>query len=210
MSTTSAQFQATVDAYRSTMRELRGVLERDGRIHAVSQRDSSYSILLTPNGSSAGPWRVTSFRGKDPIGHREYDRPDGGVPTQNALQEFAGVGWRLVPLPRDRREYSSTCAWTRWRCRPARIIFPSAIVKPRVSAEHSAVADPPALTSCSGTGLRAGLPLLTRIAMHPPRFRRDHHLSDWAGLQPGTALLQTHIHLFHQTADPPLWRPDLC
>jgi hypothetical protein len=93
-------------------------LERDGRIHAVSTNSPGHSILLTPNGSSSAPWRVTSFQGKEPVGHREYDRLGGGGPTQNALQEFAGGSWRLVPLPkrargrriREAEEGLATCA----------------------------------------------------------------------------------------------------
>jgi hypothetical protein len=86
------------------MKLLRDAFERDDRLYAVSSRDSSYSILLTRNASSEAPWRVTSFRGKEPIGHREYDRLDGGAPTQNALGEFAGDDWRIVRKPMPKRE----------------------------------------------------------------------------------------------------------
>ena len=66
------------------------LLERDGRLHAVSPRDPSYSLLLTRNGSSDVPWRVTSCRRKEPVGHREYDMLHSSGPTQNALAEIAG------------------------------------------------------------------------------------------------------------------------
>jgi hypothetical protein len=97
-------FQALIDKYRARMVELRTAFERDGRLHAISARDPDYSILLTRNGSSEAPFRVTSFRGKEPVGHREYDMLDGGGPTQNGLAEFAGDGWQLVPRPMSRRE----------------------------------------------------------------------------------------------------------
>ena len=90
------EFQALIDAHRQRMVELRAAYERDGCLHAVSLRDPSYSILLTRNTGSEAPLRVTSFRDREPEGHREYDRLDGGSPIQNALQEFAGNGWRLV------------------------------------------------------------------------------------------------------------------
>jgi len=60
------------------MAELRTAFELDGRLHAISARDPDYSILLTPNGSSEAP-----FRGKEPVGHREYDFLDGAGATQN-------------------------------------------------------------------------------------------------------------------------------
>ncbi len=83
--------------HAARMAELYTVLERDGCIHGVSKRDPGYSILLTKNGSSEAPWRVTSFRDGQPVGHREYDRLEGGGPTQNAFQEFAGDGIEIVP-----------------------------------------------------------------------------------------------------------------
>jgi len=39
---------------------------------------------------------VTSFLGKEPVGHREYDRLEGGGPTQNGFQEFASDDMQLV------------------------------------------------------------------------------------------------------------------
>jgi hypothetical protein len=89
-------FQQIIDKRRARMSMLRDVLERDRRILAVSASDPTYSILLSRNGSSEAEWRVTSFRGKEPIGHREYDRLDGGSPVQNALAEFAGDGWTII------------------------------------------------------------------------------------------------------------------
>lgn len=97
-------FQAVIDKHKARMTLLREAFERDDRLYAISSRDPSYSILLTRNASSEAPWRVTSFRGKEPIGHREYDRLDGGAPTQNALGEFAGDDWRIVRKPMPKRE----------------------------------------------------------------------------------------------------------
>jgi hypothetical protein len=97
-------FQAIIDKHRARMKLLRDTFDRDGRVHAVSQADPSYAILLTVNGSSAAPFRVTSFRSKEPIGHREYDALDGKGATRDALAEFAGDGWNLVPLPKRMRE----------------------------------------------------------------------------------------------------------
>jgi hypothetical protein len=65
-------------------------------------RDQEYAILLTRNGSSEAPWRVTSFRDGEPIGHREYDKLEGGSPIQNAFQEFAGTDFVQRPRPRRR------------------------------------------------------------------------------------------------------------
>ena len=92
-------FQALIDKHRARMRELREAFDRDGRLLARSARDPDYSILLTRNGSSDAPWRVTSFRGREPVGHREYDMLDGGGPTQNALGEFAGDDMALIKGP---------------------------------------------------------------------------------------------------------------
>jgi hypothetical protein len=97
-------FQTIIDRYHARMAELREVLERDGRIHAVRRDDPSYSILLKPERKQPGAVPCTSFRGKTPVGHREYDRLDGGGPTQNGLQEFSGGAWRLLPLPKRMRE----------------------------------------------------------------------------------------------------------
>jgi hypothetical protein len=71
-------FQALIDKYRARMKLLRDALDLDGRLLAVSRRDPSYSILLTRNGSSDAVWRVTSFRDRVPVGHREYSMLDGG------------------------------------------------------------------------------------------------------------------------------------
>jgi hypothetical protein len=97
-------FQTLVDKHRARMRHLAEVMERDGRLHAVSARDPTYSILLTKNGSSEAPWHVTSFRGRELVGHRQYDVLQGMGPTQNALQEFAGDDLRLVPKPMRKRD----------------------------------------------------------------------------------------------------------
>jgi hypothetical protein len=98
-------FQAMIDKHKARMKLLREAFERDDRLYAISSRDQSYSILLTWNASSEAPWRVTSFRGKEPTGHREYDRLEGGGPTQNGFQEFAGDDWRIVrkPMPKCER-----------------------------------------------------------------------------------------------------------
>jgi hypothetical protein len=98
-------FQALINRYRARMTVLREAFERDGCLHAISQRDPSYAILLTRNGSSDAPYRVTSFRDGEPVGHREYDLLEGGSPIQRAFQEFASEGMVLtVPsvLPPDR------------------------------------------------------------------------------------------------------------
>lgn len=100
-------FQAMIERHRARMVELRQAFERDGRLHAVNKADHGYSILLTINGSSDAPFRVTSFRGKEPVGHREYDRLDGGPSTQNAPAEFAGAGWNLKPLSKRMHECRS-------------------------------------------------------------------------------------------------------
>ena len=99
-------FQAMIDKHRARMTDLRQAFERDDRLYAISARDPSYSILLTRNGSSDAPWRVTSFRGKEPSGHREYDHLEGGSPTQNAFHEFSGSDFVLVrkPMPKRKRE----------------------------------------------------------------------------------------------------------
>ena len=96
------QFQAMIDKYRARMVALRETFERDGCLYAVSTRDPSYAILLTRNGSSEAPWRVTSFRDGEPVGHREYDRLEGGSPIQRAFQEFASEDFPLTPRPRRR------------------------------------------------------------------------------------------------------------
>ena len=97
-------FQAMVDKHQARMKELRDVLDIDGRIEAVSVRDASYRIVLTRNSDPSSVWRVTSLRDKIPIGHRQYDRLDGGSPIQNGLQEFAGAEWQLVRRTIPKRE----------------------------------------------------------------------------------------------------------
>jgi len=99
-------FQAAIDKHRARMRELGEAFQRDGRLYAISQRDPSYSILLSRNTTSDAPWRVTSFRGKEPTGHREYDYLEGAGPTQNAFQEFAGNDMKLVIKPLAQRQTS--------------------------------------------------------------------------------------------------------
>ena len=81
--------QALIDKFQGPHSAPAPGIERDDSLYAVSARDPSYSLLLTRNGSSEAPWRVTSFRGKEPVGRREYDVLEGRGPTQNALQEFA-------------------------------------------------------------------------------------------------------------------------
>lgn len=90
-------FRALINRYRARMAILREAFERDGCLYAISQRDGSYSILLTRNGSSEAPWQVTSFRDDEPVGHREYDKLEGGSPIQNAFAEFASVDFVLTP-----------------------------------------------------------------------------------------------------------------
>jgi len=90
-------FQVMIDKYRARMRLLRETFDRQGYLLAVSARDPGYSIILTRNTSSDAPWRVTSFRDRDPVGHREYDKLEGGAPTQNALAEFASQDMTLTP-----------------------------------------------------------------------------------------------------------------
>jgi hypothetical protein len=97
-------FEAMIEKHRARMKLLREAFERDDRLYAVSQRDLTYSILLTRNASSEAPWRVTSFRGKETIGHWEYDRLEGGGPTHNALSEFVGSDFMLVRKPMPNRE----------------------------------------------------------------------------------------------------------
>jgi hypothetical protein len=63
-------FQALINRYRARMAVLRAAFGRDGCLHAISTRDPSYAILLSRNGSSEAPWRVTSFRSGEPVGIR--------------------------------------------------------------------------------------------------------------------------------------------
>jgi hypothetical protein len=100
-----AGFQALLDKDRARMAVLHAAFERDGCLLAVSARDPFYSILLSRNPSSDVPWRVTSFRSGEPLGHREYDRLDGGSPIQTAFQEFASND--MVPTSPPRRRTPS-------------------------------------------------------------------------------------------------------
>jgi hypothetical protein len=99
-------FQALIDKHRTRICLLRDALDLDGRLVAVSSRDPTYSIGLTRNSDTSSAWRVTSFRGKEPVGHCEYDRLDGGSPIQNALQEFAGDDFTFIrrTIPKRERE----------------------------------------------------------------------------------------------------------
>lgn len=95
-------FRELIDRYRQRMVVLREAFERDGCLYAVSARNPPYALLLTRNGSSDAPWRVTSFDGDQPVGHREYITLDGGGPTQNGFGEFAGADMVLTPRHRRR------------------------------------------------------------------------------------------------------------
>jgi hypothetical protein len=95
-------FQTLIDKDRARLTVLRETFERERHWYAISQRDSSYAILLTRNGSSDASWRVTSFRDGEPVGHREYDLLEGGPPIQRAFQEFASADFRLTLRTRRR------------------------------------------------------------------------------------------------------------
>ena len=71
-------FQSMIDAYRARMETLAKIFEQDGCVRATSARDPSYSILVTRNSDPTSAFRVTSFRNREPIGHREYGRLTGG------------------------------------------------------------------------------------------------------------------------------------
>jgi hypothetical protein len=94
-------FQAMIEKYRERMKVLRMAFARDGYLYAVSRRDETYTILLSRNGSSSAPWRITGFRNGEPVGHREYNMLEGGSPIQNGFAEFASDD--LVLTPRRRR-----------------------------------------------------------------------------------------------------------
>jgi hypothetical protein len=100
------QQRALIDKYRQRMAMLHLAVARDGYLYAISRRDETYAIFLSPNGSSSAPWRLTSFRNGEPVGHREYNMLEGGSPIQNAYQEFSGDEFRLIP--RTRRVYSNS------------------------------------------------------------------------------------------------------
>jgi hypothetical protein len=90
-------FQALINRYRARMAVLRAAFDRDGCLHAISTRDPSYAILLSRNGSSEAPWRVTSFRNGEPVGHRQYGHLEGESPVQNSYAEFASSDFVLTP-----------------------------------------------------------------------------------------------------------------
>lgn len=94
-------FDLMIEHYHERMATLRRTFDLHGRLLARSTKTPSYSILLTLNTSIDALFRVTSFDGKTPTGHREYSKLDGGGPTQNALSEFLSDDLRLVP-PRKR------------------------------------------------------------------------------------------------------------
>jgi hypothetical protein len=77
-----------INKYRARMTILREAFARDGYLYATSRRDATYAIFLSRNGSSSAPWRVTSFRNGEPIGHREYNMLEGGSHIQNAFSEL--------------------------------------------------------------------------------------------------------------------------
>lgn len=90
-------FDEMIARRRAHMKALREVFDRDGVLHAVSARNPDYSILLTRNPSSDAAWRVTSFHGREPTGHREYDALDGAGPCRDAIAEFASQDMVLRP-----------------------------------------------------------------------------------------------------------------
>lgn len=103
------EFDAMIQKHRARMKLLRDVFERDGCLLAFSTRNPDYSILLTRNPSSDAPWRVTSFNGREPVGHREYDELDGKSPANSALQEFSSHDLKLIP----RHSLTALCIRTR-------------------------------------------------------------------------------------------------
>lgn len=88
----AARFEARMALLRQTHAE-------QGYLYAEHATDIGYAILLTPDASGECPWRVTSFRNGEPIGHRQYDVLEGRGPAFNALQEFAGTSWLVRPRP---------------------------------------------------------------------------------------------------------------
>lgn len=102
-------FDAMIAKRRARMKTLRETFDRQGYLLGASSRDPSYSLLLTRNSSSDAPFRVTSFRAGEPLGHREYDRLDGGSPIQNGFQEFASSDIQL----RQRGPLTALCTRTR-------------------------------------------------------------------------------------------------
>jgi hypothetical protein len=89
-------WDALVARHHAGMAELRTIVGQDDDVSAVSRRDPSYKLLLSVGVSGDSLWRVTSFRDGQLIGHRQYDRLDGGSPVQNALQEFASSDLTII------------------------------------------------------------------------------------------------------------------
>ena len=102
-------FQAMIDKRRARMADLRETFDRAGYLFASSARNPDYSILLTRNSSSDAPFRVTSFHGREPIGHREYDALVGAGPCRDALAEFTSLDMVLRP----RGALTALCTRTR-------------------------------------------------------------------------------------------------
>ena len=96
------EHRALIDKYRQRMAMLHLAFARDGYLYAISRRDETYAIFLSPNGSSSAPWRVTSFRNGEAIGHREYNMLEGGSNIQNAFSEFASDDMILSKRSRAR------------------------------------------------------------------------------------------------------------
>jgi len=92
----SLSFKEHVDRYHTRMEELRGIVDRNGTLKAQSDRYPHYRIVLTRSTSPGVVWQVTSFDGREPTGHRDYDRLDGGSPMQNALAEFMSADMRIL------------------------------------------------------------------------------------------------------------------
>jgi hypothetical protein len=71
---------------------LRATFEQQGYLYAICSTDPAYSILLTRNSPSEAPWRVTSFRDRDPVGHREYDHLKERGRRRTPLVNLGGRG----------------------------------------------------------------------------------------------------------------------
>ena len=80
---------------RARAGELKRAFDAQGYVLASSKRDPGYEILLTRNMDDEGPFRVSSFRDRQPIGHRVYNGLDGHT---GALAEFAGDGWDIKTM----------------------------------------------------------------------------------------------------------------
>lgn len=90
-------FDEMVALHKARMETLRDTFNAQGYLFARSQRDPGYTILLR---RVADEFNVYSFRDGQPVGHRDYDRLEGGSPVQNAYQEFASIDLQLEALPR--------------------------------------------------------------------------------------------------------------